>query len=86
MINLPLLKKLTLIFGWCIFSYVICINVVDTDATQKGIFVLFVCAGLWMTEIIPLPATALLVPVLAYFTQILGPKEALAPFSNTIVY
>ena len=86
MANLPLLKKLTLILGWCIFSYLICINLVDTDATQKGIFVLFICAGLWMTEIIPLPATALLVPVLAYFTQILGPKEALAPFSNTIVY
>jgi sodium-dependent dicarboxylate transporter 2/3/5 len=39
-----------------------------------------------MTEIIPLPATALLVPVLAYFTQILGPKAALSPFSNSIVY
>ncbi len=59
---------------------------VDADLTQKGLFILFVCAGLWMTEIIPLPATALLVPVLAYFTQILGPKAALAPFSNSIVY
>lgn len=86
MINLPLLKKLALILSWGIFSYFISSNIADTDLIQKGLFILFVCAGLWMTEIIPLSTTALLVPVLAYFTHILGPKAALAPFSNSIVY
>ena len=84
--KLPLLKKLLIILSWCILSYVISISTVENAIIQKGFFVLFVCAGLWMTEIVPLPATALLVPVLAYFTQILEPKAALAPFSNSIVF
>ncbi|MBT7082702.1 MAG: Anion transporter, partial [Candidatus Marinimicrobia bacterium] len=84
--KLPLLKKLLIILSWCILSYVISISTVENAIIQKGFFVLFVCAGLWMTEIVPLPATALLVPVLAYFTHILEPKAALAPFSNSIVF
>jgi len=79
-------KKLIVILLWGTFSYLLSQLILDVELTQKGFFILLVCAGLWMTEIIPLPATALLVPLLAYFTQILGPKAALAPFSNSIVY
>ena len=79
-------KKLIVILLWGIFSYLLSQLILDVELTQKGFFILLICAGLWMTEIIPLPATALLVPLLAYFTQILGPKAALAPFSNSIVY
>jgi len=86
MINLPLLKKLALILSWGIFSYFISSNIADTNLIQKGLFILFVCAGLWMTEIVPLPVTALLVPVIAYFMGILSPKEAMAPFSSTIIF
>lgn len=39
-----------------------------------------------MSEIIPLPVTALLVPVFAYFFKILSPVAAMAPFSNTIIF
>ena len=39
-----------------------------------------------MTEIIPLPVTALLVPVMAYFSGVLEPKAAMAPFSSTIIF
>ncbi|MEA1882739.1 MAG: SLC13 family permease [Candidatus Marinimicrobia bacterium] len=84
--DLPLVKKLGIILAWCTVSFFIGSHIVDVAITQKGIIVLLICAGLWMTEIIPLPATALLVPVLAYFTQILEPKAALAPFSNSIVF
>ena len=79
-------KKLIVILLWGIFSYLLSQLILDVELTQKGFFILLICAGLWMTEIIPLPATALLVPLLAYFTQILGPKAALSPFSNSIVY
>ena len=86
MSQMALPKKLIVILLWGIFSYLLSQLILDIEITQKGFFILLVCAGLWMTEIIPLPATALLVPVLAYFTQILGPKAALSPFSNSIVY
>ena len=65
--DMSLLKKLLTIALWVLFSYIFSSNIVDTAAIQDGLFILFVCAGLWMSEIIPLPVTALLVPVLAYF-------------------
>ena len=53
-------KKLIVILLWGIFSYLLSQLILDVEITQKGFFILLVCAGLWMTEIIPLPATALL--------------------------
>ena len=79
-------KKLIVILLWGIFSYLLSQLLVDVDSTQKGLFILFICAGLWMTEIVPLPVTALLVPVIAYFMGILSPKEAMEPFSSTIIF
>ena len=86
MSELPVLKKIGIIFGWGIFSYLFSQLLLDVELTQKGFFILLFCAGLWMTEIVPLPVTALFVPVLAYFLGILGPKAAMAPFSNTIIF
>ena len=86
MSDLPVLKKIGIIFGWGIFSYLFSQLLLDVELSQKGFFILLFCAGLWMTEIVPLPVTALFVPVLAYFLGILGPKAAMAPFSNTIIF
>ena len=68
--DMSLLKKLLTIALWVLFSYIFSSTIVDTAAIQDGLFILFVCAGLWMSEIIPLPVTALLVPVIAYFFKI----------------
>ena len=86
MSDLPVVKKIGIIIGWGIFSYLFSQLLLDVELTQKGFFILLLCAGLWMTEIVPLPVTALFVPILAYFLGILGPKEAMAPFSNTIIF
>lgn len=67
-------------------SYAFSNFILDVEITQKGLFILLICAGLWMTEIIPLPVTALMVPVLAYFSGVLEPKAAMAPFSSTIIF
>ena len=83
-IDLP--KKLIVILLWGLFSYFVSQLLVDAENTQKGLLVLLLCAGLWMTEIVPLPVTALLVPVISYFMGILSPKEAMAPFSSTIIF
>ena len=86
MADLPLLRKLFIISGWIVASYIFSSSIVETGSIQDGLFILMVCAGLWMSEIIPLPVTALLVPVLAYFFKILSPVAAMAPFSNTIIF
>jgi len=86
MSNFTLTKKLLIILVWTIFSYLFSSYIVDTNSIQDGLFVLLVCAGLWMSEIIPLPVTALLVPVFAYFFKILSPVAAMGPFSNTIIF
>jgi len=39
----------------------------------------------WVTECIPIPATALLVPILITVFRIASVKEAFAPFSNPII-
>ena len=86
MSNFTITKKLLIILVWTIFSYLFSSYIVDTNSIQDGLFVLLVCAGLWMSEIIPLPVTALMVPVFAYFFKILSPVAAMAPFSNTIIF
>ena len=84
--QMALPKKLIVILLWGLFSYLVSQLLVDAENTQKGLLVLLLCAGLWMTEIVPLPVTALLVPVISYFMGILSPKEAMAPFSSTIIF
>ena len=84
--QMDLQKKLIVILLWGLFSYFVSQLLVDAENTQKGLLVLLLCAGLWMTEIVPLPVTALLVPVISYFMGILSPKEAMAPFSSTIIF
>ena len=84
--QMDLPKKLIVILLWGLFSYLVSQLLVDAENTQKGLLVLLLCAGLWMTEIVPLPVTALLVPVISYFMGMLSPKEAMAPFSSTIIF
>ena len=67
--DISLSKKILTIALWVLFSYFFSSTIVDTAAIQDGLFILLVCAGLWMSEIIPLPVTALLVPVIAYFLK-----------------
>jgi len=86
MSNLSFFKKLFTITLWIFFSYAFSSIVVEVETIRDGLFILMICAGLWMSEIIPLPVTALLVPVLAYFFKILSPVAAMAPFSNTIIF
>lgn len=41
---------------------------------------------LWFTELLPLPVTGLLVPVLIVLFGVDGPKEAFSPFGNQILF
>lgn len=41
---------------------------------------------LWMTELIPLPVTSLLIPVLISLSGLASPTDAFAPFANPVIY
>ncbi len=58
------------------------------DAGQVGIGMgIFICiAFLWLTEALPLAATALLVPVLAVVTGVMDVKAALAGFAHPLIF
>lgn len=58
----------------------------ENEAQTTGITILILIGGLWISEIIPLAVTALLVPVLAFFTHTFEIKESLSHFSNPIIY
>ena len=58
------------------------------DSGQVGIGMgIFICiAFLWLTEALPLAATALLVPVLAVVTRVMDVKSALSGFSHPLIF
>lgn len=78
--------KLIVAAGWLFSSFAIAKLLNDNTTTQTGIALLILFAGLWMTEIFPLPVSALFVPVLGYLTHLMSASEAMAPFSSTIIY
>lgn len=56
------------------------------DPTQRSaLVVLIVAAGLWTTEVVPLAATAVLIPLLQALFGIQGFGPALAPFFSTTI-
>ncbi|GJM15645.1 MAG: NadC family protein [Thermodesulfobacteriota bacterium] len=52
----------------------------------KGLAILFFIATLWITEALPITATALLVPIVAVMTGIFEVKEALSFFAHPIIF
>jgi len=56
-----------------------------TPDERAALVVLIVAAGLWMTEAVPLAATALLIPVMQSVLGVQGFGAALAPFFDTVV-
>lgn len=60
----------------------------DLDSTKVAIgLAIFVCiAFLWLTEAMPLAATALLVPVLAAFFGVFDVRTGLSNFANPLIF
>lgn len=56
------------------------------DALRSGLALFVLIGSLWMTQALPLSITALLVPLLAVSTGLMGPREALAPFAHPVIF
>ena len=76
-----------LTFASLLIASVVIGNLIGEDEKQKiGFTILILVGGLWISELIPLAVTALLVPLLAYFSHIFDAKEALSHFANPIIF
>ena len=53
---------------------------------SKGLSILFLIAGLWVTESLPITVTALSVPLIAVFMGIFDVKSSLSHFANPIIF
>jgi solute carrier family 13 (sodium-dependent dicarboxylate transporter), member 2/3/5 len=58
----------------------------QTDRVRLGLALLALAAYLWLTEAIPIPTTALLIPVFACFLLKVPVEAALAPFADPIIF
>jgi sodium-dependent dicarboxylate transporter 2/3/5 len=56
------------------------------DALRAGLALFVLIGSLWMTQALPLSITALLVPLLAVLTGLMGVREALAPFAHPVIF
>ncbi|XRP97693.1 DASS family sodium-coupled anion symporter [Methanocaldococcus sp. 16A] len=52
----------------------------------KGIIILVVAGCLWFFELLPLPVTSLVIPIMAVFLGIFNLKEALTYFAHPIIF
>ena len=57
----------------------------EKDIT-KGLSILFLIAGLWVTESLPITVTALAVPLIAVFMGIFDVKSSFSHFANPIIF
>jgi len=78
--------KLMVIAAWILLAHLLSGALVGEGPEKLGLFILISAAGLWMSEIVPLPVTALLVPAAAYFSGLMPAADALAPFSSSIIF
>ncbi len=62
------------------------IEKLSSDKVAVGMAIFACVAFLWLTEAMPLAATALLVPILAAFTGTFDVKQSLATFSHPLIY
>lgn len=58
----------------------------DPNKVRIGLGIFFCIAFLWLTEALPLAATALFVPILAVLTGIFDMKAALASFAHPLIF
>lgn len=80
------MKKLLSIAILIIASISIGVIIGKNESQIIGITILLFIGGLWISELIPLAVTALLVPLLALFTHTFEIKESLSHFSNPIIF
>ncbi len=79
-------NKWLVITGLLLVSFLVSHFFISGTDQKTGIAILIFIGGLWVTETVPLAATALLVPVLASLLHIFSIREALMHFANPVIF
>ncbi len=78
-------KKINILLSF-IFAYIVANTVEAPLQVQHGLTIFVAIAWLWITQALPLSATALLIPVLAMLSGILPATQAFASFSSPVIF
>lgn len=71
----------------CCLSAVLVWSLTPGDTPLKnGLSIFTLIGSLWVSQAIPIVATALLVPLIAVMLSLLSPKDALSSFANPIIF
>lgn len=80
-------KLVGLALGPLLFILALTLPVLRVDApARKVLAVFFLAAAWWVTEALPIPVTALLIPVLFTALGVCGAEEAFAPLANPVIF
>jgi len=83
---MPPRKTIGFFLGPLLFLLIYFSPILAGNPTAHNLLAVFVLIVVWwVTECIPIPVTALLIPVFLTVFKITGVKEALAPFANPII-
>lgn len=80
-------KSIGLVLGPLLFIAVLASPLLGGHpAARKVLAVFFLAAVWWVTEALPIPITALLIPVLFVALGVAGAEESFAPLANPIIF
>lgn len=77
-------KNLFLVIIITIVTYFLTIN--QPEIVRRTIATFVFAAGCWVLEVFPLPITGLMIPAMLTLLGVFPPKDAFAPFSNSIIF
>jgi sodium-dependent dicarboxylate transporter 2/3/5 len=77
-------KNLFFVLIIAVLVYFITFN--QPEIIRRTLTTFVFAAGCWMLEVFPLPITGLAIPVMLTLLGVFNPKEAFAPFSNSIIF
>jgi sodium-dependent dicarboxylate transporter 2/3/5 len=77
-------KNLFIVLIIAVLVYFVTFN--QPEIVRRTLTTFVFAAGCWMLEVFPLPITGLAIPVILTLLGVFNPKEAFAPFSNSIIF
>ena len=77
-------RNLLLAIIFAIVAYLVTYS--QPEIMRRTIATFVFAAGCWTLEVFPLPITGLMIPVMLTLLGVFSPKDAFAPFSNSIVF
>src|SRR5690606_16023742 len=69
-----------------VFIILLSVPIFENFLAQRAFALLIFVAILWITEAIPLPLTALMIPVIAVFMHLADPDVAFRQFAHPIIF